>query len=107
MNTENEVAQPPVTANEGVIWVGSTTETQKLASSIFNSRVKEGRGEVKLRGIGAGAVNQMTKAYIIAKGKLIEKGIAASIDVSFKDVEPEDTEEKKTITAIEFTVTFK
>jgi stage V sporulation protein SpoVS len=52
-----------------------------------------------LRGVGAGAVSQMTKATIISKGVLAQKGVNLRIDPSFQDI-PSRKEEGKTITAI-------
>lgn len=90
---------------EGVIFVKSTTNTKGLSTCIFASATKEGKKEVKLRGIGAGAVGQMTKACIIAKGKLAEKGIKASIDMYFKDI-PSKRDGEDNITAIEYLIKF-
>ena len=92
--------------NEGVIFVKGTTNTKGLSTCIFASATKEKRSEVKLRGIGAGANNQMTKAIIIAKGKLAEKGIGVNIDVYFKDIHSK-REEEDGITAVEYLITFK
>ena len=91
---------------EDVIFVGGATPTKGLASCIFSSSIKDRKDEIRLRAIGAGAISQMTKAYIIAKGNLSEKGIKASIDMHFKDIESK-REGEETISAVEFVVTFK
>ena len=92
--------------NEGVIFVKGTTNTKGLSTCIFASATKEKRAEVKLRGIGAGANNQMTKAIIIAKGKLAEKGINITIDMYFKDI-PSKREGEDGITGVVYLILFK
>lgn len=93
------------TDNDGVVLVKGTTNTKGLSTCIFVSATREERKEIKLRGIGAGANNQITKAIIIAKGKLAEKGIKCGIDIYFKDINS-DKNEGEVITAIEYLVTF-
>lgn len=105
MSEKNESSKKVGTDNGGVIFVKGATNTKGLATCIFASATKEGREEVKLRGIGAGANNQMTKAVIIAKGKLAEKGISMGIDMYFKDI-PSKREGEGGITAIEYLVKF-
>lgn len=84
----------------GVLAVGGGTPTRKLASSIAASCTKEGLNSVKIRGIGAAAVNQMVKATILAGTYLSQKGVGTEIKMCFKDVD-------NNITAIEFELTFK
>jgi len=91
--------------NDGVIFVKSTTNTKGLATCIFASVTKEDKKELRLRGIGAGAVCQMTKACIIAKSKLMEKGVNSSINMYFKDIHS-DKSGDESITAIEYVLTF-
>lgn len=91
--------------DDGVIFVKSVTNSKGLSTCIFVSAAKEKRDHLKLRGIGAGANNQMTKAVIIAKGKLMEKGIFIVVDMYFKDIVSADGQ--GTITAIEYLLTFK
>lgn len=106
MDTVKSHAKDGVELNqEGVVFVKGTTNTKGLSSCIFASATKEGKKEVKLRGIGAGANNQMTKAVIIAKGKLAEKGIRVGIDMYFKDI-ASSRDNEDDITAIEYLVTF-
>lgn len=95
------------TTNGEVIFVKSTTNTKGLSTCIFASATKERQEQIKLRGIGAGANNQMTKAVIIAKGKLAEKGINLEIDMYFKDIKSTRSNSEDSITAIEYLVTFK
>ena len=105
-----ENKEAPVISNEfelgedETIFVKSTTNSKGLSTCIFVSAVKEQRKTLKLRGIGAGANNQMTKAVIIAKGKLTEKGISVNVDMYFKDINAPDG---SGMTAIEYLLTFK
>ena len=66
---------------------------------------KDGKKEVKMRGIGHGAIGQMSKAFIIAKGKLSEKGISTTVDMYFKDIASKRDGEDN-ITAIEYLIKF-
>ena len=93
-------------SHEGVIFVKGTTNTKGLSTCIFASATKERRTEIRLRGIGAGANNQMTKAIIISKGKLAEKGISVGIDMYFKDI-PSKRDGEEGITGVEYLITFK
>ena len=104
MAEHNSEATTP--ENEGVVFVKATTNTKGLATCIFASATKENREELRLRGIGAGANNQMTKAVIIAKGKLAEKGINLTIDMYFKDIPSKREGDDGRITAIEYLVKF-
>lgn len=90
---------------DGIVFVKGTTSTKGLASCIFASATKEKRADITLRGIGAGANNQMTKATILAKGELSKKGIYFIIDMYFKDVDSKRDGEDG-ITAIEYKLTF-
>lgn len=90
---------------EDIIFVKGTTETKGLATCIFATATKDGKEQVKMRGIGHGAIGQMSKAYIIAKGKLSEKGIKATLDMYFKDI-PSKREGENNITALEFLIKF-
>lgn len=79
--------------------VKSSTDTTRLAKSIAATYTKEGKDGVTLRAIGAGAVNQAVKAYVISKGILSQKGINQTVDMQFKDVDDN-------ITAVEFVIAF-
>ena len=84
--------------------VKSTTPTKSLAVFITTACTKDGLEGVKLRGIGAGAVNQITKALITAKGRLLTKGVSVAFDINYKDVP--NREKTGTISAIEFSIDF-
>lgn len=90
---------------EDVIFVSGKTETKGLSTCIFASATKDGKKEVKMRGIGHGAIGQMSKAFIIAKGKLSEKGISTTVDMYFKDIASKRDGEDN-ITAIEYLIKF-
>ena len=96
-----------------VVFVSSTTNTKGLATCIFASKTKENKEQMTLRAIGAGAISQVNKAYIIAKSRLMEKGINVTIDMYFKDIKsnkeiPADQVDsnKDTITALEYVIKF-
>jgi len=57
-----------------------------LASSI-NHKVAEGCKEVVLRTIGAGALNQATKAVIVANKNLSSQGLEAIMRPYYKKIE--------------------
>ena len=91
---------------EEVIFVSGKTETKGLSTCIFASATKDEKKEVKMRGIGHGAIGQMSKAFIIAKGKLSEKGISTTVDMYFKDISSKRDGEDN-ITAIEYLIKFE
>lgn len=91
--------------HEGIIFVKSTTSTKGLATCIFGSAINEQKKEIRLRGIGAGSICQMTKAFIITKGRLSEKGVNATVDMYFKDIQSR-REGEDSITAVEYLVKF-
>ena len=103
--SEIEVPHEHSVEQDGVIFVKGITSTKGLASCIFASATKEKRSSIVLRGIGAGANNQMTKATILAKGELSKKGIYFLIDMYFKDVDSNRVGEEG-VTAIEYKLTF-
>jgi stage V sporulation protein S len=79
---------------EEILRVSGATQPEKLGSTIAR-RVVEGR-KVALRAVGAPAVNQATKAVIIASGMVASRGIVLSRRDGFIDVEMPD----KTVTGI-------
>ncbi|MFB6356070.1 MAG: stage V sporulation protein S [bacterium] len=79
--------------------VSSDSSPTSVAGAIAGF-IKE-EGEVELQGIGAGAVNQATKAIAIARGYVASNGFDLVCVPAFVDVEI-DGEER---TAIRFTVT--
>lgn len=78
--------------------VSSDSSPTSVAGAIAGF-IKE-EGEVELQGIGAGAVNQATKAIAIARGYVASNGYDLVSIPAFVDVEI-DGEER---TAIRFTV---
>lgn len=82
---------------DGVIKVSGSANPTSVASVLARA-VVEGQGsKVKMRAIGAGAVNQATKACAIARGFVAARGIDLSFIVGFEDVEGN---EGKTISAL-------
>lgn len=58
---------------EVVLRVGNSSDVKQLASSI--SFALQDSRKVTLRGIGAGAVNQMVKACAVARGYVAGRGV--------------------------------
>jgi stage V sporulation protein SpoVS len=78
---------------EKILKVGSKTDSVSLSKCIVSMQ-QEGFKDIYMRGVGAGAVSQMTKATIISKGVLAQKGVNLRIDPSFQDI-PSRKEEGK------------
>ncbi len=78
--------------------VSSSSSPTSVAGAIAGFVQEE--GEVELQSIGAGAVNQATKAIAIARGYVASNGLDLICIPAFVDVEI-DGEER---TAIRFTV---
>lgn len=93
-------------AVEGLILVKGTTNTKGLSTCIITSPIKREMLDLRLRGIGAGANNQIAKAIIIAKSKLNARKIEVGIDMYFMDVDSYKEDGSK-VTAIEYLLTFK
>lgn len=62
----------PTTNQEPVIKVAASTDSKDLASTIANAL--NDRDTVKLRAIGAGAINQAVKAMATARGYVAQRG---------------------------------
>lgn len=69
---------------EEVLRVSGSTQPEKLASTIAH-KILDGK-KVALRAVGAPAVNQATKAVIIANGFVAPKGLSLSRRDGFIDV---------------------
>lgn len=67
------------------IKVAATSRTSRVAGAIAHS-IRE-NGYTQVQGIGAGAVNQMVKATILAKGYLSEEGTTINFTPAFTEVE--------------------
>ena len=71
-----------------VLKVGAGSDARAVGSSVAHS-VFEGK-TVQLRAVGAGAVNQATKAVAIAQGWTAPRGIRLATIPGFADVEGRD-----------------
>ena len=76
-------------------FVSSKSNAKRLALYIYVSMVEKGAKEVKLRSVGAGALNQAAKAFIISKGRLSAHGIYPKMDMYFTDGEMTDISEDR------------
>jgi len=81
-------------AIEDILRVGGGTQPDKLGSTIAR-KVVEGR-KVVLRAVGAPAVNQAVKGFIIAQEFVASSGLVISLRGGFVDVPMPD----KTVTGI-------
>lgn len=91
-----------------VMMVSGHTSVKKLAGSIAKGLMN---GEnMKLRAIGASALNQLIKGCIVARGFLVQRGFEISFVPKFVSITVSDEESKdkqKEITSIEFNVEMK
>lgn len=92
----NEVTPP---AEEQFLRVSAGSNPQSVASAIAHA-VYDTRS-VKLRAVGAGAVNQSVKAIAIARGYVAPRGFDLSCVPGFTTIDSREGE----ISAIVFTVT--
>ena len=88
---------------QGVNYVKGSTPTKSLATFITTSALTDRVKVLRLRAIGAGAVNQMVKGLITSEGRLIEKGIRLATKMSYQDIE---TEGGGKVSAIQMVITF-
>jgi len=70
-----------------VIKVKSSSRTASVAGAIAGVVRERGRAEVQA--IGAGAVNQMMKAFVLARGFLSEDGISVVCIPELVDIDVE------------------
>lgn len=84
---------------EDALRVSSSSNPQSVASAVAHA-VYETR-QVKLRAVGAGAVNQAVKAIAIARGYVAPRGLDLICKPGFTTIDSRDGE----ISAIVFTVT--
>lgn len=87
------------TTEEPFLRVSAGSNPQSVASAIAHA-VYDNR-TVKLRAVGAGAVNQAVKAIAIARGYSAPRGLDLTCKPGFTTIESRDGE----ISAIIFTVT--
>lgn len=104
-NTQESQTAQAGGGTEKITFVKSATPTKSLAVFITTSATKEKLDYVKIRGVGAGAINQMVKATISATSKLAEKGIKTSIEMYYQDVDGKESD-SGTISAIELCIKF-
>lgn len=91
----------PVVASteEPFLRVSASSNPQSVASAIAHA-VYDNRA-VKLRAVGAGAVNQAVKAIAIARGYVAPRGLDLTCKPGFTTIESRDGE----ISAIIFAIT--
>jgi stage V sporulation protein S len=96
VNSEETI---PASSEEPFLRVGAGSNPQSVASAIahaiYDNRV------VKLRAVGAGAVNQSCKALAIARGYVAPRGLDLTFKVGFATIESREGQ----ISALVFTVT--
>lgn len=95
MTDELVVASPA----EDFLRVSASSNPQSLASAIAHA-IYDNRA-VKLRAVGAGAVNQAVKAIAIARGYVAPRGLDLTCKPGFTTIESRDGE----ISAIIFAIT--
>ncbi len=95
MNTEPVV----IPAEEPFLRVSASSNPQSVASAIAHAIYE--KHEVKLRAVGAGAVNQAVKAIAISRGYVAPRGLDLTCKPGFTTIESRDGE----ISAIVFAIT--
>ncbi len=88
-----------VSADEPFLRVSAGSNPQSVASAIAHAIYD--KKEVKLRAVGAGAVNQAVKTIAIARGYVAPRGMDLSCIPGFTTIESRDGE----ISAIVFAIT--
>ena len=92
------VQTPPITEPSQILKVAAHSQSTSVAGAIAG--VVRDRGRAEVQAIGAGAVNQATKAVAIARGYLALDGIDVVCIPAFTTVSIADQER----TAIKFIV---
>ena len=95
----NEEVLPVVSSEEPFLRVGAGSNPQSVASAVAHA-IYDNR-TVKLRAVGAGAVNQAVKAIAIARGYVAPRGLDLTCKPGFATIESRDGE----ISAIVFAIT--
>ena len=90
---------PEVSAEEPFLRVSASSNPQSVASAIAHAIYD--KHEVKMRAVGAGAVNQAVKAMAIARGYVAPRGLDLVCKPGFTTIESRDGE----ISAIVFAIT--
>jgi stage V sporulation protein S len=96
MTTSPEI---PISTDEPFLRVSASSNPQSVASAI--AHVIYEKHEVKLRAVGAGAVNQAVKAIAISRGYVAPRGLDLTCKPGFTTIESRDGE----ISAIVFAIT--
>ena len=76
---------------EKVLRCKASTDANKLAGSIYSAYQGNQDGNIYLRVIGAGALNQAVKGVIISQKFFAKKGLFVSLLPSFQDTDKEMT----------------
>jgi len=95
LNTEPVV----IPADEPFLRVSASSNPQSVASAIAHAIYD--KHEVKLRAVGAGAVNQAVKAIAISRGYVAPRGLDLTCKPGFTTIQSRDGE----ISAIVFAIT--
>jgi stage V sporulation protein S len=85
--------------DEPFLRVSASSNPQSVASAIAHAIYE--KHEVKLRAVGAGAVNQAVKAIAISRGYVAPRGLDLTCKPGFTTIESRDGE----ISAIVFAIT--
>jgi len=96
MTTSLEI---PISTDEPFLRVSASSNPQSVASAIAHAIYE--KHEVKLRAVGAGAVNQAVKAIAISRGYVAPRGLDLTCKPGFTTIESRDGE----ISAIVFAIT--
>lgn len=90
---------PEISSEDQVLRVSASSNPQSVASAIAHAIYD--KHEVKMRAVGAGAVNQAVKAMAIARGYVAPRGLDLVCKPGFTTIESRDGE----ISAIVFAIT--
>ena len=80
-----------INGDKQVLRCKSSTDANKLAGSIHSTYQSNPTKDLFLRVIGAGALNQATKAVIISNKFFAKNGIVLAMQPSFQDTEDKTT----------------
>ena len=89
---------PELPAEEPFLRVSASSNPQSVASAIAHAIYDN--GQVKLRAVGAGAVNQAVKAMAISSGYVAPRGIRLYFTPGFTTIQSRDGD----ISAIVFSI---
>jgi stage V sporulation protein S len=92
------VSDEIVSTEEDFLRVSASSHPQSVASAIAHALYE--KREVKLRAVGAGAVNQAVKAMAIARGYVAPRGMDLTCKPGFATIESRDGD----ISAIVFAI---